>query len=93
MARPKSEHGKIYHRTISQDLHTAWQQLARKKDQTAISEYAGFSEPVINRALLYGYVKTPEVTDKINEFFKQRLEKEQQDAAELMQLQDESKKN
>jgi hypothetical protein len=87
MARHKTEDSKTFERTISLELHEAWKNLARKKDQTAISEYAGFSVPVINRALLYGYVKTPEVTDLINKFFKERLEKEDKEAKELRALQ------
>lgn len=70
--------------TISPELLEAWQTLKRKKDSFMIANIYGWSRPTIDNALLYGHVKTPQVTDHINEFFLQRQEKEKNDAKTLL---------
>lgn len=70
-------------RTISEDLFNTWKSLRRRKDAEAIAEKTGFSRPLIDRALKYGYVATPELAPLITEFFENRLESENRDAARL----------
>lgn len=75
-------------RTISQELHVAWKRLRRKGDPELMAETLQYSRPVIDRALLYGYVSMPELPDKINAFFKARLQGERTSAQELNDLAD-----
>lgn len=77
---------KVWPRTIAPELHAAWLKLKRKKDPEVIAEALGYSRPVIDRALLYGYISIPELTEKINKFFIDRLNKEKQQAQGLMGL-------
>jgi hypothetical protein len=72
-----------YPRTISEELHKTWTTLRRRKDADVIAEKTGRSRPLIDRALKYGYVATPELTSLITEFFEQRIEAENRDAARL----------
>lgn len=73
-------------RTIAKELHEAWLALRRKGDPEVMAAALGYSRPVIDKALIYGYVSMQELPDKINEFFKNRMEKERADAAELIRL-------
>jgi len=75
-------------RTISQELHDAWKRLRRKGDPELMAEKLQYSRPVIDRALIYGYVSMPELPDKINAFFKKRLEDERSAAQQLNDLAD-----
>lgn len=75
-------------RTVTQELHDAWKRLRRKGDPELMAETLQYSRPVIDRALLYGYVSMPELPDKINKFFKDRLEKEKSEAQQLNDLAD-----
>lgn len=75
-------------RTISIELFNAWQRLKRRGDPEKMAEELQYSRPVIDKALIYGYVTMPELTDKINGYFMKRLKSEQGVAAELMQLAD-----
>ena len=85
MARQKKRE---WPRTISQELHDAWKRLRRKGDPELMAEKLQYSRPVIDRALLYGYVSMPELPDKINAFFKKRLEDERSAAQQLNDLAD-----
>lgn len=80
-------------RTIAPDLHEAWLKLKRKKDAAVIMAAIGYSRPVIDRALNYGFVSMPELTDKINKFFLDRLKKESQTGSELIALHNQLEKN
>ncbi len=82
----KKEGKKIWPRTISPELLEAWKKLRRKKDPEAMAKELGYSRPVIDRALIYGYVSMPELTELMNKFFLDRLNKEKSQAAELMGL-------
>lgn len=77
-------------RTISQELHVAWKRLRRKGDPELMAEKLQYSRPVIDRALIYGYVSMPELPDKINGFFKKRLTDERGQAQELNDLADQT---
>lgn len=77
--------------TITKELHDAWKILRRKGDPELMAETLQYSRPVIDRALIYGYVSMPELPDKINNFFRDRLNKEKEDAQGLLQLNDEVK--
>jgi hypothetical protein len=79
---------KQYARTISQELHDAWIKLRRKGDPEKMAEELQYSRPVIDRALIYGHITMPELKDKINSFFKNRLMQERGEASELMELAD-----
>lgn len=82
----KRESKTVWNRTIAEELHETWLRLKRKKDPEAIAEALGVSRPVIDRALLYGYVSIPELTGKITQFFEDRLNKERADAVRLNAL-------
>lgn len=73
-------------RTVSPELHAAWKKLRRKGDPELMAEKLQYSRPVIDRALIYGYVSMPELPDKINAFFKKRLVDERGQAQELNDL-------
>ena len=75
-----------YPRTVTIETFTAWQTLTRSGDSKAIHEKYKISRPIVSRALNYGHVKNPKVTDNINKFFKARLLKEAQGAEELNDL-------
>lgn len=75
---------KVWHRTVSQQLLDAWKKLRRKGDPEVMAEKLGYSRPVIDRALIYGYVSLPELPDKINKFFMDRLNEEEKTAAALL---------
>ena len=79
---------RVWTRTVSQKLHDAWQRLRRKGDPELMAEKLGYSRPVIDKALIYGYVSLPELPDKINAFFMDRLKEEEKQADELINLAD-----
>lgn len=76
-------------RSVSEELLEAWQTLRRKCDPDTMATELGYSRPVIDRALRWGYVSMPELPDKICVFFQRRLEKEKAQAVELMGLKQE----
>lgn len=80
------ESKKQWPRTVAEELHEAWKSNRRKGDPEALAAHCGVSRPVIDRALLYGYVSVEGLTDKINQYFEDRLKKERQDAARLNSL-------
>lgn len=73
--------------TIAPELHEAWKNNRRKGDPEALAEFCQVSRPVIDRALIYGYVSVEGLTDKINQYFEDRLKKEREAAARLTSLQ------
>lgn len=75
-------------RTVTQELHDAWKRLRRKGDPELMAEKLQYSRPVIDRALIYGYVSMPELPDKINSFFMERLKAEKDQAQQLNDLAD-----
>jgi hypothetical protein len=75
---------KQWPRTVSQPLLDAWQRLRRKGDPELMAKTLQYSRPVIDRALIYGYVSLPELPDKINKFFMDRLSEEEKTASKLM---------
>jgi hypothetical protein len=75
---------KEWPRTIAEDLHVAWLKVRRPKDGEVIAIALGFSRPVIDRALNFGYVANPDLTEKISEFFTNRLNKERESAQNLV---------
>jgi hypothetical protein len=77
---------KVWTRSISQELHEAWKRLRRTGDPELMAKDLGYSRPVIDRALKYGYISMPELTEKINKFFLDRLNKERGKAQELMAM-------
>lgn len=84
---------KKWPRQISEELLDAWQALRRKGDPETIAEKIGYSRPVIDRALIYGYVSIPGLADKINKFFGDRLDGEIQEAKRLIALKQELEQN
>jgi hypothetical protein len=78
------ESKKEWPRTVSQALLDAWKKLRRKGDPELMAEKLQYSRPVIDRALIHGYVSLPELPDKINSFFMERLKEEEKQAAALM---------
>lgn len=72
--------------TIAPELHKTWLRLRRKGDPEAMAAEFGVSRPVIDKALIYGYVSMPHIPDWINDFFKKRLDKEKESAKELTGL-------
>ena len=89
MANTAIKESKQWPRSVSIDLLQAWQKCKRKNDPEKMATELGYSRPVIDRALIYGYVSMPELTDKITNFFRDRLAKEKQDAASLSDIQKE----
>lgn len=77
------ENKRNWPRTIDPKLHKVWLRLRRKGDPETLAKELGCSRPVIDRALIYGYVSMPEIPDLINAFFKKRLDHERKAAAEL----------
>lgn len=75
---------KIWPRTVSQALLDAWQELRRKGDPQVMAKELGYSRPVIDKALIYGFISFPELPDKINKFFMDRLKAEEKQAAGLL---------
>lgn len=88
----KRKNKREWPRTVTAELHEAWQQLRRIGDPELMARELKYSRPVIDRALIYGYVSMPELTDLINKFFKDRLERERTEAAAMLKLQDQVKK-
>lgn len=74
---------KIFERTVAKELHDAWKKLKRKRDGELMATELGYSRPVIDRALNYGYVAMPELPDLINKWFMDRLKAERADAKKL----------
>jgi hypothetical protein len=83
---PIKENKTIYQRTIPVELLEVWNKYRRQGDGGDISEALGYSRPVIDRALKHGYVKTKGLTDKISEFFTDRLKKEREQAGAMTEL-------
>jgi hypothetical protein len=83
---------KKWDRTVSQALLDAWQKLRRKGDPELMAEKLGYSRPVIDKALIYGYVSLPELPDKINAYFMTRLTEEEKTAQALMDQADKVEK-
>lgn len=77
---------KVWERTIDEELLKTWQKLKRKKDPETMAAALGVSRPVIDRALIYGYVSMPDLVPKINKFFEDRLTGERGDAQRLNKL-------
>lgn len=86
MAKSKS----FYPCTISQSLFLAWQKFRQRKDGETIADALGYSRPVIDRALNFGYVKTQGLDDKISEFFQNRVNAQTMQADKLNNLVDNS---
>lgn len=84
-----AENKKEWPRTISEELHDAWKRLKRRGDPETMAAELKYSRPVIDRALIYGYVSLQELPDKINAYFMARLNKERESAQALNQAQDE----
>jgi hypothetical protein len=80
------ESKKQWPRTVAEELHESWKTLKRKKDPDVIAKQLGVSRPVIDRALIYGYVSIPDLADKITKYFEDRLNKERGDASRLNNL-------
>jgi hypothetical protein len=80
---------KEWPRTISEELHDAWKRLRRRGDPETMAAELKYSRPVIDRALIYGYVSLQELPDKINGYFMARLNRERESAKELNNAQDE----
>lgn len=76
-----------YPRTIAEELHNAWKILRRRGDPELMAETLQYSRPVIDHALIYGYVTFSELPDKINKFFRDRIERERRQAADLLKAQ------
>ena len=72
-----------YERTISAELLAVWNKYRRNHDGETISQKLGYSRPVIDRALNYGYVKTQNLTEQISKFFSDRLTQERETAAAM----------
>lgn len=72
-----------YPRTVAEELLDAWQELKRKRDGEIMATELGYSRPVIDRALNYGYVALPEIPDLITKWFLDRLKKERESAKQL----------
>ena len=87
----KRTNKKEWPRTVSEELHNAWKELRRMGDPEVMATALGYSRPVIDRALIYGYASMPELPDLINKFFKDRLEKERREAKQLIDLQNQVK--
>lgn len=77
---------KTYERTVAAELLEMWQKSRRKKDPDTIAETLGYSRPVIDRALLYGYVSMPELPGLITQFFMDRIQSEINQAKQLKTL-------
>lgn len=73
-------------RTIASELFDAWQGMRRKKDPQVIAEKLGVSRPIITRALNHGNVTKDGLVEKINTFFRARIESEKDTATELNEL-------
>lgn len=73
-------------RTIAPELFDAWQGMRRKKDPQVIAEKLGVSRPIITRALNHGNVTKDGLVEKINNFFRARMEAEKDTATELNKL-------
>lgn len=86
MAQEKNK--TVYPRTISIELLDAWRKFKRRSDGETIAEALGYSRPVIDRAINFGYVKTDGLTDAITNFFTARLDAEKASAAKLMSYSD-----
>lgn len=80
------ESKKQWQRTIAEELHDAWKKNRRKGDPEELAKVCEVSRPVIDRALIYGYVSVEGLVDKINRYFEDRLTKERQDAQRLNSL-------
>jgi hypothetical protein len=78
-----------YERTIALDLFEAWGKLTRNGDKELMAKTLGYSHVIIGRALKWGHVSKPELINKINKFFMERLTKEKADASTLNKLADE----
>lgn len=72
--------------TVAPELLASWQKLRRKKDPETIAAKLGVSRPVIDRALIYGYVGVENLATGITLFFEERLNQERKDAARLNNL-------
>lgn len=71
--------------TIAVELWDAWKKMLRTGDKEEMAKTLGYSHPVIGRALKYGYVNMPELPGAITKFFQDRIDKEKEAAAKLMQ--------
>jgi len=75
---------KKYRTTIAEELFDAWKKLRRKGDPEEIMKLSGRSRPIVDRALNYGHVNDSDMVDIITDYYKERLEKESNDAKELL---------
>lgn len=82
----KTNVSKKWPRTIAPELHEAWIKMKRKRDSEAMVKALGRSRPIIDRALNYGFVSLPELTDQISKFFLDRMNQEKKSGAEIIAL-------
>lgn len=68
---------------IDPQLFEKWKRWKRFSDIQQICKEKQYSQPIISRALKYGYVLTPRVTEAITAFFIDRQEKERAFAEKL----------
>lgn len=77
------ENKKQWTLTIAPELHETWKNSRRIGDPEALAKVCGVSRPVIDKALIYGYVSVEGLVDKINTYFEERLLKERADAKRI----------
>lgn len=80
-----------FKRTIAPELFDQWERLKRKGDANKIVDKckaAGltYSKTTIDRAIIWGNVNNDDLIDVINEYFKERIERQRQQAEELKEL-------
>ena len=74
---------KSYERTIDEDLFKLWQMLRRNTDIKELCEITGKSNPVIYRALNFGFVRDLQVEKDITAFYENRAEEQRESARKI----------
>lgn len=70
--------------TIDENLFKTWQMLRRHDDIKELCEITGKSNPIIYRALNYGYVRDGNLEKDISNFYLNRAEGQRKQAEEIL---------
>lgn len=74
---------KKFDQKITMSLFEAWKSSTRYGDAKSICEVTGWSYPVVQRALKYGYANSDKLINDISNFFVKRTMSEKEAAASI----------
>ena len=73
-----------YESTINHELLNAWKMQYRTGDVKELMKLSNRSYPVVQRAIMFGYVKNDELCNIISNYYLERAKKQKQQAKTIL---------